>query len=115
MTRPITTFQTFEGRRRYYRKSARVVVRYCLSGREYVGQITNLSLGGACIKVSRPLQPGEVIELHFTLFSNRSEPLTITGQVVSVRPIPPGIWAVGIKFHQLEWAVEKDLGFFMLN
>jgi hypothetical protein len=63
----------------------RVVVWHARAGWQREAEVTNLSIGGACVRATEPLAPGDRIALSFvapTLW----DPLVVQGRVAWVGP-----------------------------
>ena len=71
------------------------------------GVAVNISGGGMCFSVERPLKPGSMVVLEMSI-DELTTPVVSLGRVVWCEPAAkPGKFDVGVEFWWIGWADEK--------
>ena len=69
--------------------------------------ILDLSTGGACVRVTAPLEKEERVSLSFHL--NPATPIEVEGTVVWTAPAGSGRWRAGVRFDGASAAVRREI------
>ena len=64
---------------------------------EMKASIVNLSCGGACVSITRPLEPSDVVEMQFSL-PQRETPVKVYAEMVWSEPVVNAQQLVGFRF-----------------
>ena len=91
--------------REHPRKNSSISATFTLSDRTCSGAVSDLSKGGAFIKLDENVPVGEKLQIHIRYLSV-DQPFAVCGEVVSRRPD-----GIGVKFDALSPEQESLLSF----
>jgi len=100
-------------RRKHHRKECALRADYEIDEKEYSGFVSDVSLGGMCLKVPRKHNIGEKIVV--TLLSGGKRTDIILRGVVAYMLEADGYWRLGVEFDELNQAAMEAVAFYLVT
>ncbi|MFH0810223.1 MAG: PilZ domain-containing protein [Pseudomonadota bacterium] len=107
----IGTSKRIEERRKHQRKECALRAAYEVRGKEYQGQVSDVSPGGMCLETQHEHEIGDTIDI--TLRGGNEQPIYLTG-VVAYMLKADGNWRVGVEFDDINEATMEALALYLV-